>query len=247
MCPFTRLCQASYLLGKVERHHLHPTIPETQQFLDASALYVKISALTRQITQEAETSADYLSHSAPLAICFSALCNLCDPYACHRPTAAQGSEDAAMQIQAVEGLKTVASSIKEFAEQITVRTPHSLDIDRISPFIVDSFYNAAANYAWLVRESGDESYQNCLESIRHCLRRLGGRWRCAAVRIQSLPLRHLSSHTHRFTGSWPTIRSPGIHLCHGWRRWYKYRKPSHQLDQRMGFFWPCRHLHCKII
>jgi hypothetical protein len=179
--PFSRLCQAIYLLGKVERHHLHPNEVETQLFLDASALYVEISALARQVTQEAEASSDYLSHAAPMAICFSALCTLCDPYACHRPNSTNSAEEASMQVQAIEGLKTVAASIKEFSEQITARTPHSLDIDRISPFIMDAFYAAAANYAWLVRESGDETHQVALESIRHCLRRLGGRWRCAAV------------------------------------------------------------------
>lgn len=91
-----------------------------------------------------------------------------------------------MQVQAVEGLKTVSSSIKDFSEQIIARTPHSLDVDRLSPFIMDALYAAAANYAWLVRESGDEDCQAGLESMRHCLRRLGGRWRCASEMLRIL-------------------------------------------------------------
>jgi hypothetical protein len=84
-----------------------------------------------------------------------------------------GSDDAAMQEQAVGGLKTVAASVKLFADRVTELTPTSLDVDRISPFVMDSFYAAAANFAWLVRESGEESYQIGLDTIRHCLRRLG--------------------------------------------------------------------------
>jgi hypothetical protein len=186
VAPFARLCQASNLLGKVLRHHLQPSTSETREFLDASTLYIELSALTRQVTQEAEASADYLVHSAPVAVCFSALCNLCDPYACHRPNSSNSAEEAAMQVQAVGGLKSVAASIKEFAEKITTYTPHSLDIDRVSPLIMDALYASAANYAWMVRESGDESCQIALESIRHCLRRLGGRWRCAAEYLRIL-------------------------------------------------------------
>jgi hypothetical protein len=121
-----------------------------------------------------------------MAICFSALCTLCDTYACHRPNASNSPEEATMQIQAIEGLKSVSASIKEFAEQIIARTQHSLDIDKISPFIMDALYAAAANFAWLVRESGAEDCQIALESIRHCLRRLGGRWRCAAEYLRIL-------------------------------------------------------------
>jgi hypothetical protein len=184
--PFARLCQASHYLGKVLRHHLDLSTPETQLFLDASEIYLEISALARRITQEAESSSNYLVHAAPMAICFSALCTLCDTYACHRPNQSNSREEATMQVQAIEGLKSVSASVKEFAEQIISRTSHSLDVDKISPFIMDALYAAAANYAWLVRESGAEDCQIALESIRHCLRRLGGRWRCAAEYLRIL-------------------------------------------------------------
>jgi hypothetical protein len=184
---FARLCQSSIYLGKVLRHHLDLSTPENQQFISASELYLEISALTRRITQDAEQSPDfYLLHAAPMAICFSALCTLCDTYACHRPNQSNSPEEATMQIQAIEGLKSVSASIKEFAEQIIAHTQHSLDIDKISPFIMDALYAAAANYAWLVRESGAEDCQIALESIRHSLRRLGGRWRCAAEYLRIL-------------------------------------------------------------
>lgn len=186
MDPFCRLCQASNYLGKVLRHHLDLNSSENQQFLNASELYLEISALARKITQEAESSSNYILHAAPMAICFSALCTLCDAYACHRPNHSNNAEEATMQLQAIEGLKSVSASAKEFAEQIITQTSHSLDIDRICPFIMDALYAAAANFAWLVRESGAEDCQLALESVRHCLRRLGGRWRCAAEYLRIL-------------------------------------------------------------
>lgn len=51
---------------------------------------------------------------------------------------------------------------------------------------MDALYNAASTYAWSVRESGDESCQMALDSLRHCLRRLGARWRNAAEYLRIL-------------------------------------------------------------
>jgi len=179
--PFARLCQASVLLGRVIRHHLAKKIPELDRFRQASDLYFEISTLARNVGQEASSSENYLNLIAPLAICFTALCTLCDPYACadNSTIRTNSVEEATMQVQAIEGLKSVSQSIKEFSEQIIARTHHSLDIDRVSPFIMDALYSGGANFAWVVRESGDESSQIALESIRHCLMRLGGRWRSA--------------------------------------------------------------------
>lgn len=196
--PFARLCQASYYLGKVLRHNLELSTPETRLFLNASELYLEICTLSRRITQEAESSSDYLLHATPMAICFSALCTLCDKYACHQQTQPQSPEEATMQVQAIEGLKSVSASIKEFSQHIIARTSHSLDIDKISPFITDALYAGAANFAWLVRESGAEDCQLALESIRHCLRRLGGRWRCAAEYLRILEAQEF---TYAITGA----------------------------------------------
>jgi hypothetical protein len=70
VCAFARLCQAAYLLGQVERHHLHPIQPEQQQFFNASALYRDITSLTHTINEEARAmpDADYLAYATPLAV-----------------------------------------------------------------------------------------------------------------------------------------------------------------------------------
>jgi hypothetical protein len=51
---------------------------------------------------------------------------------------------------------------------------------------MDSIYAAAANFAWLVRETGDENYQMALDSLRGCLRRFSSRWRNAGEYLRIL-------------------------------------------------------------
>jgi hypothetical protein len=183
VAPFSRLCQASSMMGKVLHHHHGENVhTETVRFGLASQIYLDVSGLARKLTEEIATVPDYISLTAPLALTFSALSTLCDPYSC--PTAygnnAASTEAANMQIQAIDGLKTVSRSILDFSEQVNAVTSTLQDLDRISPIIMDSLYSAAANFAWLVRESGDESSQMALDSLRQCLRRLGTRWRNAA-------------------------------------------------------------------
>lgn len=176
--PFARLCQASILLGKIIRHHYHPLEPEIHQFQHASELYLEASTMARHLIKEAGASTDYLISMTPLAVCLSALSVLCDPYACvmQRQNPTNSADESAMKVQATEGIRSVSTSTREMAQQITAKTSHSLDIDRISPLIFDSLYVAASNFAWMVRENGDESCAQSLEILRHCLRRLGGRF-----------------------------------------------------------------------
>jgi len=183
VAPFPRLCQASSMMGKVLHHHHGENIPtETVRFEIASQLYLDVSALARKITEEIATVPNYITLTAPLSLTFSTLSTLCDPYSCPSGygTKAASAEAANMQIKAVDGLKTVSRSILDFSEQINAVTSTPQELDRINPIIMDSLYSAAANFAWLVRESGDENSQMALDSLRRTLSRLGTRWRNAA-------------------------------------------------------------------
>lgn len=190
--PFPRLCQISVLLGRVLKHQHNSTFPdEKDRFAEAESLYVEISALIRRTSEEAALAKDYLSVAAPLAFIFSTLCTLCERYSC--PVGAAGTcarptspDEAAMQAQAMEGLKSAAANIVEFAEHIHAATPQPQDLDRVSPIIMDALYSAASTYAWMVRENGDEGCQMALDSMRHSLRRLGNRWRSAAEYLRIL-------------------------------------------------------------
>jgi hypothetical protein len=193
VAPFPRLCQTSIMLGKVFKHHWGPREPDQKpHFVQASMLYSEVSALARTLLDETTKSPDYLNLAAPLALAYSTLCVLCDTYSCPKGCTASTPESAAMQAQAVDGLKTVSASIVEFSDQINNATPLPHDLDRISPIIMDALYSAAANYAWLVRESGDTNSQRALDSIRYSLRRLGSRWRNAAEYLRILEAREFT-------------------------------------------------------
>ncbi|PQE29742.1 fungal specific transcription factor domain-containing protein [Rutstroemia sp. NJR-2017a WRK4] len=188
--PFTRLCQGSVMLGKVLRHHYAEDIPsETARFSIASQLYIDCSILARKIDEEASDSTEYLTLATSLALIYSTLNALCEPYTCTAKksgTSPPSPERAAMTVQALDGLKSVSNSSVEFADKLINGTPTQQDLDKVSPLIMDALYSAASNYAWLVRESGDQQYQAALDSIRHCLRRLGSRWRNAAEYLRIL-------------------------------------------------------------
>lgn len=190
VAPFPRLCQASIMMGRILRHHFSNPLPEEKErFAIASQLYLEVSTLIQKIRDEANLSNDYLSLASALALAYSTLCTLCDRYSCpsfRHCEAPSSPEAAAMQTQAIEGLRSVSASIVEFAEQLNAATPLQQDLDRASPIIMDALYSAASNYAWMVRESGDEGCQMALDSMRHSLRRLGNRWRSAAEYLRIL-------------------------------------------------------------
>ncbi|TAQ83545.1 hypothetical protein B7494_g8129 [Chlorociboria aeruginascens] len=186
--PFPRLCQVFIMMGKVFGHH-HGLQNEDSRFSAASQLYIDVSNLATRLTEQAVGSPDYLHFSAPLALAYSTLCALCEPYSC--PPCASDAAGipevvTSMQLQALDGLKDISRSMVEFAHQINIATPLAEDIDRVNPLIMDALYSAATNYAWMVRESGDEDCQRSLDSIRHTLRRLGTRWRNAAEYLRIL-------------------------------------------------------------
>jgi hypothetical protein len=52
----------------------------------------------------------------------------------------------------------VLGTIVNFVDYINANMPLGQDLDKISPIIIDALYSAAANYAWMVRESGDDVY-----------------------------------------------------------------------------------------
>lgn len=190
---FPRLCQAYMLLGRVFAHHYGEKFSlESDQFESASTLYTDASNLALKIADEAEVSQDYLNCTSALALTFSTLCTLCEKYSCPHGCKTQGKEAATMQAQAIEGLKSVSLSVAVFVERINASTQQVHDLDRISPIIMDAMYSAASNFAWLVRESGDQKHQMALDSIRNCLRKLGQRWRNAAEYVRILEAKEFS-------------------------------------------------------
>lgn len=178
VAPFARLCQASLLMGQVMAHHKAEIASDSARYALASDLYADISDLACKITAEATNPKDFFRVISPLALTYSSLCYLCNPYYCLRNTTNQ--EQKQMQARASDGLKTIAISIIDFVDKINATTPAIQDLDRVSPLIMDGIYSGALTLAWLTRENGDEICQAGLESVRQCLRKLSSRWRNAA-------------------------------------------------------------------
>ncbi|KAH8813234.1 hypothetical protein F5884DRAFT_787818 [Xylogone sp. PMI_703] len=189
VAPFPRLCQASHLLGKTFAHHEAKFPSDKEQYDDATHIFDRATSLVQTIQEESASSGDVITLSSALAVAFSSISAICDPYSCPRLQTG-GPEltgDAAeAQLRALNGLKRVSQQIQEFSEQLNSAMPLAQDIDKVSPFIMDALYCGAASHAWWVRESGDANSQLSLDSLRNNLRRLGGRWRNAAEYLRIL-------------------------------------------------------------
>ncbi|RKF59399.1 putative fungal specific transcription factor [Erysiphe neolycopersici] len=178
LTSFPRLCQAYILMGQAMLHHKDKLSSEKIRFTNASQLQTKILELMRKIKEESLVSRKLFSLISPLALTYSSLCLLCNPYCGF----GKGKIEEQKQIkkQAITGLETVAVSIIDFADQINIATQTMQDLDHVSPFIVEGIYFGSLTLARLYRGNREESYQASLGPLRQCLRKLSTRWRIAA-------------------------------------------------------------------
>lgn len=182
--PFPRLCQAYILMGQVMLHHKDKSSSGELRFTNACQLLTKILELVRKIKEESLVSKKLFSLISPLALTYSSLCLLCNPYCSSGK--GENEEQKQMQKQAIAGLETVAVSIIDFADQVNIATQTMHDLDFISPFIVDGIYAGSLTLTRLHRGNREESYQASLGPLRQCLRKLGTRWRIAADYLRIL-------------------------------------------------------------
>ncbi|RAL61502.1 hypothetical protein DID88_009431 [Monilinia fructigena] len=115
----------------------------------AYQLFENCSVLARRVNEEAIASRDYLMLATPLAIIYSAIIALLDPYSC--PTdrscgAALPSEKGIMMNQAIKGLQDFSHSVVEFSERVNNQAQTQQDLDKVSPLIMDSLWAAAGQH-----------------------------------------------------------------------------------------------------
>ncbi|KAK0917039.1 hypothetical protein LTR02_000369 [Friedmanniomyces endolithicus] len=185
--PFARTCQAAHLLGKVVRHINDTGLPPEFRFEEALQLNRTYRALAAALPDEAETD-DPAAHPPALctsmAICYSALLTLYDTYSCTERANPKGPEaQLVMQKEAIAGLSDISAAALHLARQIRgfVETEGqgASGLGRLSPLVIDCFYQAAANYAWYLRESSDPQCGERLRELKEVLRLCEGRWRVA--------------------------------------------------------------------
>lgn len=197
--PFARLCQGSVLLGNVLRHHYTEKIPsETARFDIAYQLLENCSVLATKVDEEALASRDYLMLATPLAIIYSAIIALLDPYSCPLDkscSATPSSEKGVMMNQAIKGLQDFSQRVVEFSERVNSQAQTQQDLDKVSPLIMDSLWAAGQHYMWVWKESRDAKAEAALESIRNCLRIFQTRWRNAAAYLRIFDGQEFSQFT----------------------------------------------------
>ncbi|POS88067.1 hypothetical protein EPUL_000562 [Erysiphe pulchra] len=184
LTSFPRLCQVYILMGQIMLHHKDKSSSEELRFTNASQLHTKILELMRKIKEESLVSKKLFSLISPLALTYSSLCLLCNPY--YGSGQGENEEQKQMQKQALTGLETVALNIIDLADQVNIATQTMQDLDHVSPFIVNGIYAGSLTLARLHRGNREESYPASLGPLRQCLRKLSTRWRIAADYLRIL-------------------------------------------------------------
>ena len=186
--PFARTCQASHLLGKV-LHHINDTDMELNfRFEQANQLNRTVRALANLLPDEAfeEDVLNAPTLCTAMAICYSALLKLYDTYSCTgssipRMTAAH----VEIQESAISGLKEISAEVLRFCKRL--RSFSELNgLAKMSPLIADCLYQAAANYSWYVKESGDQESLARLQEIKSILVMIEPQWKVAGESVMTI-------------------------------------------------------------
>jgi hypothetical protein len=112
-----------------------------------------------------------------MAICYSALLTLYDSYSCTERAISSGPEaQLVMQSEAIEGLREYSAAVMNLAGRVRGHIDRG-GLQRLSPLVIDSLYQAAANYAWYVRESSDPMCGERLAELKELLMLCDKRWR----------------------------------------------------------------------
>lgn len=208
--------------------HCYATATEMEEasFQSASSLYIDLSGFANDLTQETGTG-DFLTISPSLGVIYSALFILCRRYS----RLGEGQEDSvlllsetasAMRAQALDGIRTVSSSVVDFSVNLETTTSTAESLGRVGPMIMDCLYAAATHFAGLIREDGDAEGGQALDSLRQCLKKLGTQWRNAKEYLRILEAQEVSTYFHvrdmlNETSQGSETEFPPVHAYGRWK------------------------------
>lgn len=198
--PFARTCQTAHLMGKTIRHVDDASLPLEYRFQDALQLSRTMKALADVIPVEHDEQDEDMKPSlcSSMAICYSSLLTLYENYSCTEGALEGSGEDRLfMQQESLEGLREYSQRVLQLARRVK-RIIEQHGASGLSPMIIDSIYQGAANCkyplsqrfgnpevlilftdAWYVRESSDQECGECLLELKEVLMLLDRRWRVA--------------------------------------------------------------------
>lgn len=175
--PYARLCQAAHLLGRVCQHvNEHPSSDDADfHFQEAWQISKAARALLALLKDDSSNtnSPEHLFTSR--AICYSTLLLLYDVHCCIEVDEIEscgGNRGLRLDLQqaALEGMKEMSLEVHQLGTEIEQFVTSSMQgVSRLSPLVLNCLYFAASNFAWFVRENGNEEGMQCLNDLRRVL------------------------------------------------------------------------------
>jgi hypothetical protein len=171
--PFTRVCQAVHLIGKVV-YALNELAAETEtRFATALQIYRILCPFVQVVKDEFTQAPEQFA--TVMALTLSAMMNLCDPFICTiMDNGAHTPEESELQTHLIEGLTVVTNDIVAFAAQI--RPSMDRKPAAISALLGNCFYIGTLNCAWKVYEGERGETVESYYKLREALSCLNGRW-----------------------------------------------------------------------
>jgi hypothetical protein len=180
---FQRTCQATHVIGRYLRHRDDKLLEPKDRFNEACQLLRTMHALAALMPEEAEKRPE--QYATPIALCYTALIHLCDPYACTATNHGERTvEEVDLQTLTIAGMKQAAADVCRLSQSI--RTAMYRNFEATSPLIADALYQGAATYAWLVHETGEIANVRAYWQICDVLRAMEPRWACASEYLKLL-------------------------------------------------------------
>lgn len=171
--PFTRTCQAAYLLGKVVKALNELSAATETRFTNALQIYRTLSPFVEVVRGQFNEQPQ--SYATAMALAYSAMTILCDSFVCFlMDTGAHTPEEVTLQTVVIDGIDITRKNIAEFAavlKQNMMTNPAA-----ISPLIGNALYEATLNCAWRVHEGERGSVVRTYLALREVLGIFSGRW-----------------------------------------------------------------------
>ncbi|KAF7626637.1 fungal-specific transcription factor domain-containing protein [Aspergillus flavus] len=190
VCPFTRTCQASHILARVLGHLNDRNSDADFRYEEAMQLHRTAQALSHTLSNELEQRIErvydptaHLQLFSAIGICYSASLLLYDRYCCSGILGVAG--DVEVQQTALSSINEVSRGVLQFAKGIR----SAMDLGgalRMSPLVLDCLYQAAANFMWQSRETGNSDLVSMANEIQSVLEVLGTRWKAPSAYLSIL-------------------------------------------------------------
>lgn len=181
--PFTRTCQAGHLVGKVAGVLYEFKRESDNRFILGLQILRTLLAFIKVV--QADFSVAPESYATPMALTYSALISLCDPFCCTEGNrGAHTVEEAELQTLCITGIKTVSDDIARFA--LALRPSMTARHGAVSPFIGHSLYLGCITFAWRVYEGGEPEKVESYRLLRDALSHLNGRWAVGGEYLQGI-------------------------------------------------------------